>query len=297
MAGPTLRAFRSRAIYRAILVISFIGRRVPLPVGRRLGRVIGELGWRFVRRHRRKALENIAIAFPEWPHERRRKTIHDMFLHLGASLFEIVWLPKLNENYLNKTTTYEGVDRVLEIARSGRPVVIFTGHCGNWEWLAAAIARAGLPLTALQRERDEGGLNDFIRDIRAANGVKTIDRGSPGAGRDLIHALRTGVLGFLIDQSVRVESVNVPFFGRPAQTPVGPAKIAIRAGACAVPVFIERRADGTHLARFLEPVELNRNDDPVALTALMTKAIEDQIRRAPEQWVWMHDRWRQRSQR
>ena len=295
MAGPKLRAFRSRAIYRAILVASFIGRRVPLSVGRRLGQVIGELAWRLARRHRRKALQNLAIAFPDWPHARRREVIRQMFLHLGMCLFEIVWLPKLNADNLKKTTVYEGVEPVLEVARSGRPVVVFTGHCGNWEWLAAAISRAGLPLTALQRERDEGGLNDFIIGIRASSGVKTINRGSPGAGRDLIHALRNGVLGFLIDQSIRVESVNVPFFGQQAPTPIGPAKIAIRAGACAVPVFIERRQDGTHLARFGEPVDLKRNDDPVALTALMTKAIEDQIRRAPEQWVWMHDRWRQRG--
>jgi KDO2-lipid IV(A) lauroyltransferase len=260
-----------------------------------MGGAIGVLAWRLARRHRRKALANVAIAFPDWPHSRHRQVIRNMFRHLGISLFEIVALPRLDAEKLKRTTTYEGVQPVLEIARTGRPVVVFTGHCGNWEWLAAAISRAGLPLTALQRERDEGGLNEFITNIRASSGVKTIDRGSPGAGRDLIHALRTGVLGFLIDQSIRVESVNVPFFGKPAPTPIGPAKIAIRAGAVAVPVFIERRQDGTHLARFLEPVDLKRNDDPVALTALMTKAIEDQIRRNPEQWVWMHDRWRQRT--
>jgi KDO2-lipid IV(A) lauroyltransferase len=247
------------------------------------------------RRHRRKALEHIAIAFPDWPHARRRQVIHDMFRHLGMSLFEIVWLPKLDARSLARTTAFEGFEAAAEIVRGGRPVILFTAHCGNWEWLAAAIAHAGAPLTALQRERDEGGLSDFILDIRAAAGIKTIDRGSPGAGRDLIHALRRGTfLGFLIDQSIRVESVNVPFFGRPAPTAIGPARMAIRAGAHAVHMFIERRADGTHLVRCSEPVELRRNDDPVALTALMTRAIEEQIRRVPEQWVWMHERWRER---
>ena len=102
------------------------------------------------------------------------------------------------------------------------------------------------------------------------------------------------MLGFLIDQSIRAESVKVPFFGKPALTPIGPATLAIRMGAVAVAAFIERRPDGSHLVRVLEPIETTRDDDPIALTARMTHEIENQIRRVPEQWVWMHDRWRDR---
>ena len=296
MAVPTLRAFRNRILFRGILIISFIGRRIPLAAGRRLGRFLGDLAFRLARRHRRKSLENLAIAFPEWSAERRRETVRGMFRHLGMSLFEVVWLPNLTPKKFPKTTTWEGAEAVRDIIRDGNAIVLFTGHCGNWEWLAAAISQAGLPLTVLQRERDEGGLNDFITSIRAASGIRTIDRGSSRSGREMVQALRGGtLLGFLIDQSIRVESVTVPFFGRPAAAPVGPAKMAIRAEAYAVSAFIERRADGMQLARFSEPVQLRRDDDPVALTALMTRAIEDQIRRAPEQWVWMHDRWKIRE--
>jgi KDO2-lipid IV(A) lauroyltransferase len=94
----------------------------------------------------------------------------------------------------------------------------------------------------------------------------------------------------LIDQDTRVEGVWVPFFGRPAFTPVGAAKISLRMGAATVPTFIERLDDGTHLARFLPPLDLP--DDETEATALMTRSIEDQVRRRPEQWVWMHRRWR-----
>lgn len=261
-----------------------------------MGRALGSLAFRAVRRHRRKALENIAIAFPEWTPARRREVVHEMFQHLGMSLFEIVWLPNLTPKKLAQTTVFEGLEPVATVIEAGNAIVLFTGHCGNWEWLAAAMARAGLPLTVLQRERDEGGLNDFILGIRATSGIKTIDRGSSGSGRDLIQALRRGgLLGFLIDQSLRVESVNVPFFGKPAPTPIGPARMGIRAEAHAVYVFSERRPDGIHHVRFGDPFKLNRNDDPTALTALMTRAIEDQIRRTPAQWVWMHPRWRPRS--
>ena len=295
MAGPKLRAFRSRVLYRAILLISFVGRRVPLRVGQRLGRLLGLLAWHVARRHRKKALQNIALAFPEWTAAHRRHVIRQMFLHLGTSLVEVVWLPTLDRKRLDETTERVGFEAVAEIVQAGKPIVFFTGHCGNWEWVGSAIAIGGIPVTAFQRERDEGGLNDFITEVRAASGTETIDRGSPTAARELIKVLRGGrMIAFLVDQSLRVESVNVPFFGMPAQTPIGPARMAIRAGAHIVVGFGARKPDGTHVVRFLEPVPTQRGDDPVALTAAITREIEEQIRRVPEQWVWMHDRWRQR---
>lgn len=94
----------------------------------------------------------------------------------------------------------------------------------------------------------------------------------------------------LIDQDTKVDGVWVPFFGRPAFTPAGAAKIALRSNAAVIPTFIERLPDGRHLAVFQAPLDLP--DDPNAATALMTARIEEQVRRRPEQWVWMHRRWR-----
>jgi KDO2-lipid IV(A) lauroyltransferase len=237
-------------------------------------------------------MRNMAVAFPDWSATQRRHVAREMFRHLGASLFEIVWLPNLEAK--SPLNTFEGFDRVVDMVRDGRSVVVFTGHCGNWEWLATAVGQR-VPVTVLQRERTEAGLNDFIAGIRARSGIHTIDRGTTAAGRELIRAMRKpGCVAFLIDQSIRAESAKVPFFGQPALTPIGPATLAIRAGAVAVAAFIERRPDGTQLIRFQEPIETHRDDDPIELTARLTRAIENQIRRVPEQWVWMHDRWRDR---
>jgi Kdo2-lipid IVA lauroyltransferase/acyltransferase len=291
VAGPTLRAFRDRLLLRALRGVGAIGRRIPLRFGRAIGRSLGTLGWIVDRRDRRRAIENMRIAFPEWTEHQRRTTTRAMFRHLGMSLFEIVWLPNLRVG----ETKFEGFERVRELIDSGRHVVAFTGHCGNWEWLAYAAAKTGVKVTVLQRERTEAGLGGFITDIRRQAGIDTIDRGSTAAGRELIRAMRKrGAVAFLIDQSIRAESAKVPFFGRPALTPIGPATLAIRTEAVAVAVFIERLADGSQLVRFSEPIDTHREDDPVALTALMTAEIEKQIRRVPEQWVWMHERWKDR---
>jgi KDO2-lipid IV(A) lauroyltransferase len=148
VAAPKLRAFRDRLLYRAVLLISVIGRLIPLSVGQRLGQSVGTLAWLVARRHRRKALGNLAIAFPEWDDSHRRRVARDMFRHLGTSLFEIVWLPKLQGERLHATTIFENTDKTAALIRDGNAVVAFTGHAGNWEWLASSMARHGIPLTA-----------------------------------------------------------------------------------------------------------------------------------------------------
>ncbi len=295
VASPRIRAIRSRLLYRALLLITAVGRRIPLPVGRALGRRMGTLAWLVLRRHREKALSNIAIAFPDWDVARRRATVRAMFQHFGISLFEIAWLWNMDLAVRDRTTTFEGAEKLLKLIDEGRGVVFFTAHCGNWEWLSIAVGLFGRPTSVLQRERDDGDMNRYIGEFRARVGVHSIDRGTGAAARQMIQAVRSGgILAFLLDQNMRTESVKVPFFGRPALTPVGPVKFAIRTQAVVITALQERRPDGTHHIRFHDPIECRRGDDPVALAARITQDIEAHIRRVPEQWVWMHDRWRDR---
>jgi KDO2-lipid IV(A) lauroyltransferase len=295
VASQAFRAFRFRILYRLLLGVTAIGRRIPLRAGRFLGRLLGRLAWHVARRERRKALANIALAFPEWPDAKHRDTIRAMFRHLGMSLFEIAWLPNLVRERGETTTVFEGAEEVMAQIDAGRGVVIFTAHCGNWEWLACGTGLWGRPTSVLQRERDQPEMNRYITELRANAGVHSIDRGSPSSARDMMRILRHGgILAFLVDQNLRTESVKVPFFGHPAPTPIGPAKLAIRAEALVSVTFTERLPDGRHVIRYLDPIECKRGDDPVALVAHATRLIEEQIRRVPEQWVWMHDRWKDR---
>ena len=295
MASQRRRAFRGRVVYAILKALGAIVRRLPLSFARGCGVVLGTLAWLVARRDRKRALDNLNIAFPDWSPSRRSKTIRATFRHLGMAVFEILWLPNINAQNLGDYIEYDGFDRTVEQMRAGRSVIVFTAHCGNWECLAYGVGMAseGLPVSVLQRERNEADINRYISDLRASAGVHTIDRGSAGAAREMIQSMRRGgILAFLIDQSLRVESAKVPFFGKPALTPIGPAKLAIRTKALAVAGFVERQPNGKHLIRFHEPFEAT--GDPIELTARMTRVIEEQIRRVPEQWVWFHDRYRER---
>ena len=286
-----LQVFKNWIIYRALIAASAAGRRPSLKRSRSIGRSIGGLAYRVLPRERRRARQNLERALPQLSAAERDSIMRGMFLHLGESLFEIFWLPNLSEKNFAETTRIEGLENMRRAVDAGKGVVLFTGHCGNWEWMAASIAMAGLEMNVIARELYDPRINDFVVASRMRHGVKTIGRGSTSSAREIIATLRRGaILGVLIDQNIKAETSEIRFFGIPAATPTGPAKLAIRAGSMAIAGFIERR-DGVQYIRFLEPVQTDRGMDPVALTERMTQAIEDQIRRVPEQWVWMHRRW------
>ncbi len=257
----------------------------------RWGRRLGAVGWRVSRRDRGRAIEHVGIAFPELDAAGREALARESFLHLGTTLGEALYLLRHDAAEVARRVRVEGWEHVEQARAAGRPVLILTGHCGNWELLAATINGRGLAMSVVARQLDEPELDTLLVGLRARFGTPTIARGTPGAGRALLRALRGGgALGMLIDQDTKVDGVWVPFLGRPAFTPVGAAELALRFGCAAIPAFIERLEDGSHLARFAAPLELPA--DPAEATGVMTLPIEAQIRRVPAQWVWLHRRWR-----
>ncbi len=272
------------------LLTSTLG-RLPWPAAQRFGRAIGSLGWHLSRRDRRRTLDHLAFAYPEMPEPERRRLGRDCFRHHGATLGECLHLFHRDCDFVRSVVEMRGWEEVETARRESRPILILTGHCGNWELLAAVINCHGMGMAVVARPLDEPDQQRMLAGLRQRFGTSTIARGSEGAARQLLGTLRRGgALGMLIDQDTKVDGVWVPFFGRPAFTPVGAAKIALRSNAAVIPTFIERRSDGRHLAVFHPPLVLP--DDPTAATALMTATIEKQVRRRPEQWVWMHRRWR-----
>lgn len=257
----------------------------------RLGRALGRLAWRLSGRDRRRALEHLSFALSELTVEERVRIARASFLSAGMNLAELLHLLKRSRQEILRHLEIEGWENVAAAKASGRSILILTGHCGNWELIGTVLHEGGVPPAAVARPLEDAGLQKLLVDLRSHLGTTTIARGTRGAPRQLLEVLRGGgALAMLIDQDTKVDGVWVPFFGRPAFTPVGAAEIALRQKANVIPSFIERRPGGNHLVRFLPALELP--PDPREATARMTAKIEEQVRRRPEQWVWWHKRWR-----
>jgi KDO2-lipid IV(A) lauroyltransferase len=275
------------AVRTLVFLFGLLPHRIALAVGRALGR----LGWKLSGRDRRRALEHLSFALPELSATERTRIARASFLSAGMNLAELLHFLKRSKREILRHVEIDGWDNVAAAKASGRSILILTGHCGNWELIGTALHEGGVPPAAVARPLDDPGLQQLLVDLRDHLGTKTIARGTRGAARQLLEVLRGGgALAMLIDQDTKVDGVWVPFFGRPAFTPVGAAEIALRQKANVIPSFIERRPGGGHLICFLPALDLP--PDPRDATALMTAKIEEQVRRRPEQWVWWHKRWR-----
>lgn len=269
--------------------------RLPWTIAQRVGRGIGSLGWLLSRRDRRRTLDHLALAFPEMPESDRHRLGRDCYRHHGTTLGECLHLFHRDCAFVKSVAEVRGWEEIEKARAAGKALLLFTGHCGNWELLGAAVNCRGLGMAVVARPLDEPIQQRLLTGLRERFGTPSIARGSEGAARQLLATLRRGgALGMLIDQDTKIDGVWVPFFGHPAFTPVGAAKIALRQNTAVLPIFIERLENGSHVVK-LQPA-LDLPDDPTEATALMTEKIEEQVRRRPEQWVWMHRRWRRQPE-
>ena len=276
-----------------------VGKRLlavlPLAAALAIGRTFGWLYYALVPSRRRQADRHLAMAFPDWTPARRRQVIRGMFLHAGASFAELAQWPALRgTDYV----TVDGIEVMDAALDQGRGVIAITGHVGNWELLAAEMARRGYPVTVVARRVKDSRFEALVGELRHETGLVVLDRDSPTFAQDVRAELdRNRVVALLIDQDTRGAGVWVPFFGRPARTPPGAAVLALRKQAAVIAIFIERRPAGGHriTIRAIEPVDGRSRDRIVALTARMTEAIEAQIRHNPVEWVWWHERWRHQA--
>jgi KDO2-lipid IV(A) lauroyltransferase len=284
-------AVRTRLLRAGLQALAVLVGSLSWRGAQRVGRAIGRAGWALSRRDRRRALDHLAFAFPYLPPADRAALARAAFLHQAMNAAEALHVLRRGLGDVASWVEVQGWEHVEEARAGGRPLVVLMAHCGNWELAGGAFALRGLPLSGVAREMSDPALHALVVAVRRAFGSATIARGGPAAARQLLEVLRRGgALAILIDQDTRVDGVWVPFFGRPAFTPVGAARLALRRRAAVLSAFDERRADGSHLVRIHPALDLP--PDETAATALMTAAIEEQIRRVPEQWVWWHKRWR-----
>ncbi|MGV3620023.1 MAG: lysophospholipid acyltransferase family protein [Archangium sp.] len=269
---------------------------IPLALASWLGERLGKIAFVVAGGERRKALESLSIAFPEKTEDERRSLARRSFGELGRTLLEMVRIRAFDARR-HDCVEWEPESRAAMDAALGRGkgVVFVTGHCGNWELLARYVALEGYAAAVVGKETSDPDTTKLLEGFRTSGNLRVIWRGSAGAAKDLLRTLKSNaILGLLIDQDTKVQSVWVPFFGKLAKTPRAAADLALRTGAAAMLGFCTRVGPLKYRITMKElAVPTTREEhDVVALTAELTQGIENHIRANPTQWVWMHRRWK-----
>lgn len=275
-------------------VVRRLPRRLVLALGRGLGRFWAALD----SRHVRIAADNMRQSFPEWDEPRVRATVLGVYCHFASVLLEILWMEGRPVAELLALTDVEGLEHMQAALARGRGVVSPIAHLGNWELQGVATAPLIGSSSVIARPLDNPALDGRLVSFRTSTGNVVIYKKK--ALPQILKTLREGrVVAVMLDQNVQAsDGIFVQFFGRSACTTTVAAALAIKTGCPIVPAHCVRRADGRYLMAYGPvvdwPVSGRRDEDVAALTQHLTSVIEGWVRDNPEQWLWLHRRWKTR---
>jgi len=272
---------------------------LPRTAGRRIGKVIGRLLFTFDRKHRAIATTNVSRAFG-WPpgSQRAQRIVRQVFNNLGSMLFEIAWANRIDPQAYTQYFRITGREHYEKAVAKGRGALLLTAHMGNWELFTIVAHMAQIPANVVYRPLDSQALDDAVKQLRCRFGAGLIP--TKYAFYRIAKTLKKkACVAMLMDQNVDYyNGVFVDFFGRRACTNRGMAYMALRTGAPVVPVFMLREAGGFR-AVVLPEIPLTKTGDlqkDIELnTAKYNQTIEDIVRRYPDQWFWVHQRWKTKA--
>ncbi len=272
---------------------------LPRPMARAVGIALGLTVYALHGRLRRVGLRNLSLAFPEMSERERRRLLRGEFVSLGRQLAEVCLFPRYTLENVSRVVVYDGFENFERAYARGKGVLFLTGHLGAWELSAFAHSLQGHPLSIVMRSLDNPYVDTLLQRYRTMHGNRTVDKDD--FVRGLLSAMRAGeTVGILMDTNMTPpQGVFVDFFGIAACTASGLARIALKTDAAVVPGFTVWDAKlRKYILRFDPAVELIRTSDNeadiVANTARFTRVIEDSVRRYPDQWLWVHRRWKTR---
>ena len=272
---------------------------LPRPLARAMGIGLAWVVYLLHVRLRQVGMRNLAMVFPEKSEAERARILRGEFASLGRQLAEVCHFPKYTMENVEQVIVYDGLENYQQAYARGKGVLFLTAHFGGWELSAFAHSMHGHRMHVVMRPLDNEYLDRLIREYRTMHGNKTVDKDD--FVRGLLSAMRAGeVVGMLMDTNMTPpQGIFVDFFGIPACTASGLARIALRTDAAVVPTFTIWDAElGKYWLRFDPAVELVRTGDLEAdiqaNTQKFTSIIEDYVRKYPEQWLWVHRRWKTR---
>ena len=281
-------------IYYLEKCLSFFCCLLPESVCNAVGRSLGLLTWPLVPAKRRKMATDNVIRCLGVPEKEAERIAKESWARFGPMAFEVLRFPRF-KGRLHERVELEGLDEVKKLLALGRGVVFATSHCGNWELLGGALAEAGVPLVAVGMKQKESGSDRFITENRSLVGMHVTYKDDV---REMFRMLKEGWgIGLLMDQDVSArDGIVIDWFGRPTMFAQGPATLARHQGLPIIPIYITRLPDGRHRGIIHAPVPVNRTKDKKAdileATRAVGRVLEEHIRRYPEEWFWLHDRWK-----
>lgn len=274
-------------------------RLLPRGLARSIGAAIGSIAFRGLGRLRRVGLRNLELAFPEKTDAEREAILWTEYRNLGLLLAEFCKMPGYTPEGASQFIRYEGLDNYLKARERGKGVLVLTGHLGAWELSSFYHSLMGMPMGMVIRRLDNPLVDAFVNRIRCLHGNRVIHKDD--FARGLIASMRAGeTVGILMDTNMTPpQGVFVPYFGVMACTASGMARIAAKTGAAVLPGFLLwEESEQKYVLRFGEELPVvhtgDAEQDALANTTTFTASIEAYVRRYPEQWLWMHRRWKTR---
>jgi Kdo2-lipid IVA lauroyltransferase/acyltransferase len=281
-------------------VLRLIG-ALPRSAARNIGAAMGAVAWWAMPKLRRSGLRNLEMACPEISEPERIRMLRGVYRHLGWQLGEFCQMPRYTRENTRNWIHYHGLENYLAARDRGQGVLIVTGHLGAWELSSFWHSLMGHPMTMVIRRLDNARVDRLVNNIRCLHGNRVVHKDD--FARGLLLAMKRGdTVGILMDTNMTPpQGVFVPFFGIPACTASGLARVALRTGAAVLPGFLVWEPnEQKYVLHFGEEIPLvqtgDDEQDVLANTAQFTAAIEAFIRRYPDQWLWVHRRWKTRPE-
>ena len=274
---------------------------LPRPVARAAGAALGGVCWRVLGGLRKTGMRNLALAFPEKTEAERSEILRTLYKTLGWQIAEFCKMRGYTLEEASRFVRYDGLEHYLAARDKGRGVLVLTGHLGAWELSSFYHSLRGYPMSLVIRRLDNARVDAFVNGIRCLHGNRVIHKDD--FARGLLTAMHRGeTVGILMDTNMTPpQGLFVPFFGVEACTASGLARVAVRTGAAVLPGFLLwEESEKRYVLRFGEELKLvktgNAQADILANTALFAATTESYIRRYPEQWLWVHRRWKTRPE-
>ena len=281
--------------YYAMKVLSRLICLLPHSAAMALGAGLARLAWIFVPARRKRLARTQVMNCLHVPEAEAERIARVSSLRFGPMLMEVLRFPVMKERMEDYVAITGAIDDVRTAVAAGKGAIFATSHSGNWELMGGAFACAGLPIVGVAKKQSSGGMDRFINEYRALVGMHiTYHTGV----REMFRMIDAGwIIGLISDQDPSLrDGIIVDFFGQPTNAFTGAAAIARRCRVPIFPVFIHREANGHHILTVDPPITVEKTDDRGAdvrrVTQLVTHRIEDWIHTYPEEWFWLHDRWK-----